>query len=293
MLPDFLIIGGVRCGTTSLYQQLKRHPRVFMPSVKEPGFFIHKGEPQPEDARIVTELGAYQRLFAGADPDQIVGEASAAYLYRAEVTAPRIRRLVPAVRLVVQLRHPVERAYSQFRMARMVGEETLDDFGEALRRENRRVEAGEHIIFHYRRQSLYYEPLRRFFGCFDRAQIRVTLFRDFVSDPDGTLAGTFDFLGVDPTVQLRNPARASNATRGPRSRTLDRMMNRPGKAGRAVRRLVPGPLKRSLKVALEKKNRAEPIPLDPELRERLAGFFREDVLRVEDLLGRDLREWLN
>jgi hypothetical protein len=292
MHPDFLIIGGVRCGTTSLYSQLKRHPSIFMSTVKEPDFFIHQGETLPDGSEVVTSPEAYEALFDGAEPGQKTGEASATYLYMADVTAERIHRRRPDVKIVAQLRHPVERAYSQFRMARMVGRETVEDFAEALRLEDERVAAGEHVIFHYRRQSLYHAPLSRFLALFDASQVQVSLFDDFVADPQGMLARTYEFLDVEPAFESGDAGRPRFSTRNPRSEAVDRLLRRPGAPGRMIRRLVPGYVKRPLRRAVERTNRAKEPSLDPGLRSELLSGFRDDVLRLQGTLGRDLGAWL-
>src|SRR4051794_36389137 len=111
-LPNFLIIGAAKGGTTSLYHYLRQHPNVFMSPVKEVRYFCCDEFPA-WDATIRT-ASAYASLFAGADASHLaIGEASPQYLNSA-VAADRIADELPGVRLIVLLRNPVDRSYSSY-----------------------------------------------------------------------------------------------------------------------------------------------------------------------------------
>ena len=118
MLPDFLVIGAFKAGTTSLHHYLDKHPRIFMTRLKEPNFFAHtKSDPNHDNRNIfpVTDLAQYERLFADARADQLKGEASPGYLPSKQ--APRkIKEQIPDIRLLATLRDPVDRAYSHYLM---------------------------------------------------------------------------------------------------------------------------------------------------------------------------------
>ncbi len=147
-LPNFLVIGATKSGTTSLYTYLKQHPEVYMP-MKEPNFFALEGrEPpffrgpegwkEPSQKRI-TDLEGYRTLFAGASGEKAMGEVSPLYLY-APQAAYRIRRYVPEAKLVAILRNPVERAYSAYMHLVREDREPLG-FAEALKEEERRIQS--------------------------------------------------------------------------------------------------------------------------------------------------------
>ena len=117
-LPNFLIIGAAKAGTTSLYRYLEQHPDVFMSEFKEPRFFALENDPLdyrgPNDPAAHCEyktLEAYETLFAGVRNERAAGEASTLYLYH-EDAAERIRHYVPDMKMIAVLRHPVEQAYS-------------------------------------------------------------------------------------------------------------------------------------------------------------------------------------
>ena len=148
-LPNFLVIGTGRAGTTSLYHYLAQHPQIFMSPVKEPKFFALEGHSLdfrgPGDERIraetTTTLSAYRQLFDGVRDEIAVGEASTLYL--SHETAPdAIARYVPDVRLIALLRDPAARAHSAFQHLTRDGWEPLAEFEEALRDEPRRIAEG-------------------------------------------------------------------------------------------------------------------------------------------------------
>lgn len=290
-LPDFFIIGGVKCGTTSLYRYIGQHPGVYMPRVKEPGFFVYEGWKGPlPTAGAVATLEAYAALFEEAPPDRVVGEASPIYLYHGERTAPRIRALAPNARMIVSLRNPIQRAYAQYRMAVAEGYEDAPDFDAALDAEPGRVAAGARMIFHYANQSLYYDRTRRFIDTFGREHVHIHLFADFQASPLRVVEELFTFLGVDSRF-VPSIRGAFNSSRGVRSRRLRKFLRRPGALERAFGRVVPVRMRRRVKTRLMKLN-IEPHHVPESARVRLAELFREDVLKLSELLDRDLTRWL-
>src|SRR4051794_34967159 len=129
MLPNFLIIGAAKAGTTSLYHYLRQHPDVYMSTIKEPNYFCFE-EQLPEYAPVRT-LAEYESLFDGASSQPAVGEASTQYLNSA--AAPRrIANILPNVRLIVSLRNPADRAYSSY-LGRVWGGRERAGVSEALR----------------------------------------------------------------------------------------------------------------------------------------------------------------
>ena len=116
-LPNFLIIGSAKGGTSSLHYYLRQHPQIFMPDLKEPRFFALEGETlnfQNPDSAInhdsVTNLREYKNLFANAINEIGIGEASPLYLY-SEKAVRRIKHYVPDAKLIVILRNPVDRSF--------------------------------------------------------------------------------------------------------------------------------------------------------------------------------------
>ncbi len=158
-LPDFLIIGAARAGTTALHSYLRQAPDIFMPAHKEPNFFAFEDEalacrgPGAEFINnSVTRMADYRTLFAGAGPGQRLGEASPLYLYSPKAPE-RIAHHLPEVRMVAILRNPVDQAFSHFLYATKYRIEPIADFTEALRREEERMAAGWQPLFGYSQLS--------------------------------------------------------------------------------------------------------------------------------------------
>jgi hypothetical protein len=294
-LPNFLIIGAGRAGTTSLHHYLRQHPEVFMPERKEPSYFawangvLPSGIPGADWLRqtVVTTRPAYEALFAGATGARAIGETSPAYLASAEAPA-RIRAMIPDARLVAILRDPVERAHAQWLGLRRDGVDPAPTFEEALRQEDRRISAGWPYAG-LTRNSFYHRLLSRYVEQFPPEQIRVCLFDELVADPLALMRDLFTFLGVDPGF-VPDVSRRHGGTGRVRNPVLRALWTGTAGARRVVRPLVPQRWRDGMFAWITHDGVKE--PLAPVTRARLVGLFRDDVLALQDMLGRDLSAWL-
>ncbi|MDY7109710.1 MAG: sulfotransferase [Planctomycetota bacterium] len=199
-LPDFLIVGAARCGTTWLYECLRRHPQVYLPPEKrpEPHFFLKNAEYE-RGLRYYSD-----RYFVGVGRDRIAGEASTSYLYHPSV-APRIAEHLPGVRLIAILRNPVDRAFSNYIVSSRNGFEPLG-FSEAIRVEPERLAHPQSTFereicpFAYIDRGRYSAQLARYLELFPGDRLHVALFDDLVAAPGETLRAAQAFLDVDPNV---------------------------------------------------------------------------------------------
>jgi len=196
-LPDFLIIGAGRSGTTSFAKYLAAHPQVYLPSKlrPEPHFFLKQAEYE-------KGLAYYSRTYFDGVPDDVMaGEKSVSYLFQ-PYCLPRIHEHLPWAKLIVMLRNPIDRAYSSYHFTCKNGLETIG-FSEAIRTEAARVaapaspEEAEIQPFAYIGRSRYAEQLRRCLAIFPAEQVHVALLEDFQADPEGTYRRVLEFLGVD------------------------------------------------------------------------------------------------
>ena len=295
-LPDFLIIGAPRSGTTSLYNYLRQHPRIFMSPQKEARFFAHEHREAdyqgPADAyaynrKVIGDADAYRELFEGRTSDQLAGEASPVYLYRSEQAAPRIHHHVPEAKLIANFRNPVERAYSDFLNMVRLGWEPIHDFERALADEERRIDAHWSPFYRYRAKGFYADRLQAYFDYFDREQMRFFLFREFQEEPSSVVREAFAFLDVDPEVPIDTQSQ-HNRSGLPRSQLLHRLLTHP-----VAEWTMRGPLRR-IRTTLRDWNTAyEKPPMDPAVRKDLEDGYREDVRKLEALIDRDLSHWLS
>jgi hypothetical protein len=192
--------------------------------------------------------------------------------------------------LIALLRQPADRAYSAFLFLRQLGFEPLGDFQKALDAEPERGKAG-YLHGHYRGNGFYYANLRPFFNLFPGKQIRVYLYEDWRDSPADVLADIFRFLGVKEAA-IPEAGQRVNVTAPPRNFRIQRLLVKPNRLKKAIRAALPETLRRFLLTQAIRLNRAPRPQLDPRLRRRLTEDYREDILSLQELLGRDLSHWL-
>jgi hypothetical protein len=277
--PDFFTVGAPRCGTTSLYDYLRRHPQILMSASKEPHFFGSDLTPLPH---YVRDERHYLALFSGAGEARRVGEASVWYLASERAASE------------VQLRDPVEVMYSLHGRRVLDGQEELADFESALAADVDRA-AGRRPLPSplplYRDAVRFAEQVARFFAVFGRAAVHVILLDDLRRDPATVGRGVLRFLGVDPDERLA--LRVLNVGGQPRSLALPRVLGTRSPLAALGRRLLPAPYRTAVWRRIRGLNmRGTPRPpLPPDLRWRLQEELRDEVERLGALLGRDLSEW--
>jgi hypothetical protein len=297
-MPNFLIIGAGKSGTTSLYHYLRQHPEIYMSPVKEPKFFAVEGKkldfrgPNDDEhmnRKSITDVDAYRALFGGVTDEKAIGEASPLYLYSPEAPG-RIKHYLPEVKLIAILRNPVDRAFSSYLHCIRDRGEPLDDFAQALQEEERRIENGWGPIWHYKNVGFYSAQLERYFDTFRRDQIKIFLYDDLKGDPTGVLRSIFSFLEVGDT-RLPDLSVKHNISGVPRSRLVHELLNKPNPIKSAFRPLLPAKLRKRLNFNLTGRNLVRP-QLSPEVRKQLIDVYSEDILKVQGLIDRDLSRWL-
>ena len=276
MLPNFLIIGAEKGGTTWLYEKLRRHPEVYMPSVKELYFFSR-------DGRFSKTREWYEKHFEAAPA---VGEATPAYMYD-EQAPRRIADTIPDVKLIACLRHPTDRVYSQYWMNRGLG--GVDYTFEEAIHEKKKMYIGH---------GLYGEQLDRYFSYFDRDQLLILISEEMFAEPKASLNCISSFLGIDDTFyqdQKWISTRENRASRN-RSRWVFELIQVIAKWMRHTEGLRQGlnALKAiglaDLIKGANRKPREYP-EMDPEVRKELDEYYRPTIGRVEEIIGRRIEAW--
>ena len=269
-LPNFLFIGPDKSGSTWLQARLTTHPQVFLPAAKDTYFF---------GAEYERGVEWYAAHFAKAAPEQVVvGEICHDYLFDVRA-ADRIRDLVPDARLMVCLREPVERAFSQYLNMRRNGWD-MGSFGDA-------VAARPEIVDN----SRYYKHLSTYYERFRPDQILVTWFDELTDDPQRFLAGVTQALDIAPqilTPEERAPARAAAEARSAlAARTVKRGAILARQMGMAE---LIGRIKSSDRVqkTLYRPLTGAPPALDADETAQVREQLHDDVRRLEQLLDTDL-----
>jgi hypothetical protein len=296
-LPNFVIIGAARSGTTSLYRYLAQHPDVFTSPVKETNYFAWEAErpaegsaPIPEQMYPIRSATAYQALFDEVAGQRAIGEASPRYLHVPGVPE-RLAAALPDVRLIAILRHPARRAYADYLVRRRKGIEGRS-FEAVVEAEAKHLHeapppGGRPILHH----GLYHAHLRRWLAAVPRDRLLVLLNDDLAADPIDLFARLCRFLDVAEVATADSAVRYGPAGLA-RSQVLDRVIN--GHLARSVRSLLPvgvrGPARRLVRWARRQNTRRPELPA--ELYVRLAELYRDDILALGKLIGRDLGAWL-
>ena len=290
--PDFFIAGAPKCGTTALFEYLSRHPRVFMPALKEPKFFC----PEFKVGGGVYGRDDYVALFSAAPAEFVTGEASTLYLYSATALS-RVLAYNPAAKIIVVLRHPVSAAQSLHAARCSHGHENIADFERAWRLQSAR-EAGEHLpvgwshpaTLQYGAIYSYAPQIRRMFEHVPAGQWHVIIYEEFFADPQRHYAEVLKFLDLDPDPSAVFPV--VNPALGPKWHWVERaLVEQP----RWLKRVI-GPARPILRAAGISSSwvrgmNSVPRPkadLQPSFRAELHRYFAADIANLEALLGRPL-----
>lgn len=297
-LPTFAVIGAARSGTTAITEALRRHPAAFVTTPKEPHYFAFAGQELafrgPGDAEginlaAVTDTERYLALYDGSDGYVARGEGSVSTLYYHQEATKAIAAVNPAMRLLVVLRDPVDRAFSSFQYQRMLGREPEPDFATALGLEEERRAAGWHHLWHYSAMSRYADALEAFTRTFGADQLCVLMYDDVTTDPSGALRRTYEHLGLDPGGAGVAGAPRVNSSGSARSKRTQAALNRMSGSPRlksAGKRVVPF----AVRERVRQWNQSE-TTVPRGARDALAPRFVGDLARAEEILGRRLPAW--
>ena len=293
MLPNFLIVGAPRCGTTTLYKSLKQHPQIFLSPLKEPMFFILEGDyqiyPGPDRPEGPREIADYRSLYSDVRSEKAIGEASPCYL--SSTVAPiKIKKYIPDIKMIALLRNPVDRAYSNFIFNRLVGREPLADFSEAVAAEEDRAKNGWFKYWDYMEAGFYGMHIERYLSYFRPHQFRFFLFEDLINTPDTLFRNAFQLLGVDENVQIAKPEKF-NSSGIPRSRIVQDFIDKPSIIKAPLKKILSKGMQYRLLTKFTNRNLKKPL-LSQEIRNQLLALFREDIVKTQDLINRDLSAWL-
>lgn len=268
-LPEFIVIGAAKAATTWIQAQLQANPAIYMPD-PEPHFFSREYE---------RGENHYRDWFKHA-PSQVnaIGEKSADYLSDPAVPA-RIAAMVPDARLIVQLRDPVERAYSDYKMyfRRGLVSATPEDY----------LTSTDHEYRRFLCDGLYGQHIRKWLEYFPKEQILAFRFEEVKAKPRAVVEQVSRHIGIDPVFDETLAERPENDSRARLLPLPVRNMLAPLKD--TVRPLRGKPWFEAARSLMARE--VSYPPLSAELRTRLEDFYREDILLAEQLLELDLSSW--
>jgi hypothetical protein len=300
-LPNFFLAGVPRAGTTSFYSYVGQHPDIYISPIKEPAFFgavdllsglygdemlrraardsdalrpYLEGTSPPGPEPLVLEWERYLDLFRNVRNEAAVGEGTVAYFWLPSA-ARAIQARVPDARLIFILRDPAERLFSHHLAA--LWHDPLRTFRERF------LAAGPGVV----EEGRFATQLLRFFDLFPRDHIRIYLYEDYQSDPPGVLRNAFEFLGVERDFQV-DLSRRRNETVTPRL-PLVHALRRRLFGGEAPRWIPQWSRRVSRRIYSRQGSHVAMAPADRQL---VIDYYRDEILRTADLIGRDLSVWL-
>jgi len=302
--PNFFVVGTPKAGTTALYYYLDQHPSIYMSPIKEPAFFatdlfelkrqLGTVEADPNELQaylngpmterrngVISDWEDYLKLFKNVRQETAVGEVSANYL--GSSVAPRaIRERIPHARILIMLRDPVDRLYSQYSEALAEGEAQpeflswVDEQREAEEKLDPRLGA----VWN----GFYARHVTRYRAHFPEEQIRIYFYQDYRKTPRQTLKDIFTFLEVDPDFET-DMSRRHNVTLQPRSRILQTAT---APVRTVLRHLLPSEVREGLKSKIHRR----PRQLTAAERRAVLRIYQQDIRELQDLVKRDLSEWI-
>jgi hypothetical protein len=298
-LPHFFLIGAPKAGTTALHAALATHPQLSMSRVKEPKYFLTDGTPPvrptgPGDAHSVQEHVWRRDEYEALWPDRadvLRGESTPFYLSD-PAALDRIAEAVPEARLIAVLRHPVDRAYSNWAHLWADGLEPLGDFLAACAEEERRAAEGWAPFWRYLGLGHYGRQLRAVLDRFPREQLHLLRYRDLVDRPVAALNGVCSFLGVTPDAVPEVPSQNVSTYVPPTTAT--KVLQAAVRSGAAVGQFLPPQVWRRasapLLAALRRSGGHRP-ELSAADRDRLLAGFADDIAILEELTGTSFADW--
>jgi hypothetical protein len=297
-LPNFLLVGAPKCGTTSIASYLAQHPDVYITPIKEPKFFTAQFLPFPlqgpgdsfvENFTIKT-FDDYTQLFRRVKEEKAVGDASVDNLYFHKDVIPLIKSCLGDVKIIIVLRNPVERAFSAYKNLLRDSRETLS-FEEGLELERARCQRGYEYIWRYLDLGFYSRQVRAYLDAF--SHVKVFVLEQFQNGSPNLMEQIYDFLEVDASFRPRRRSQF-NASGRPRFRWAQWPFNPTGFKGKVYKTMAMNgfDVDRLMRWVEPIRNaNIEPITMDPKTRQRLQDTYATDIEKLAALLQTDLTAW--
>lgn len=305
-LPNILIAGVPKSGTTSLYKYLKEHPDIFLPYQKEIHFFSSsriqklvggKGDKEPA-SRICNNLEDYQKHYKNVGKEKAIVDVSPSYFFHAETSILNIKKYLSSdVKIIVLLRDPIERAFSNYLHKLRLFNEPLS-FAEAIEIEDERISQGYGDFWYYKSHSLYFDKLSLFLTEFGEKQVKVILFEDLKVDPLKICHEIFQFIGVDDTFCPENTTTVYNKGVLYEAGAFTKFLTKPNqnfnKFKSTLKKILPVPITTFIKdkeqKILKSKQVDKPTMTNRSI-ETLKTFFKNDVLALKNQHHINVTKW--
>ena len=267
-----------------------------MTKVKEPMFFNNFQQENNYNilgskSKKSSTLEEYLAMFKDAKNEKAIGEASPAYIYN-EKAPYLIKEHLPDVKIIAILRQPTDRAYSNFLHTKRADRENVNSFEQAIKIEKERISDNWSPLYHYIQKGFYSVQLKRYYNLFPKENIKVYLFEDVVKTPKETLKDIFEFLNVDENIEI-DVSKKSNVSGTPKG-ILGFILKKMRYYNLMPKFAISDYLPTFIINLLFKSVYKDTEKLDSVLRKELTDkYYREEILKLEKLIDRDLSNWLS
>ncbi|MFP8487476.1 sulfotransferase family protein [Gracilimonas sp. Q87] len=294
VLPNFLIVGASKCGTTALYYYLKQHPEIGFPDLKEPKYFSSKFLTFPHngpgdttvDKYAVRDFETYTDLFSDLDNYKKIGEASPDYIYYHQKTVDEIKRKLGDIPIIIILRNPVHRAFSAYKYLVRDSREKRS-FREALNLEEERLQDNWDFIWAYKKAGEYYSQVKSFRDNF--TNVKIIIQEKMIKDTDKNVRETLKFLDLDENVQLNTGIKYNESGR-PNNILAKFLLSRNNKVSARIREIMKSIIPRTILEKVASKSLSS-MKINFKDEKYLQTYFKEENEKLFDLLGYRIEEW--
>ena len=295
-LPNFLIVGAAKCGTSSLHNYLNQHPNIFMPSfnkegknVKEPQFLV-KNKVKNRLHFGVWTWEEYQSLFKQAKQQRAIGESSVFYLFYYQDAINEIKnRLGNDVKIIIMLRDPIDRAYSAFQhVSRGLKEQQTFEY--SLEMEKGRLEKDKTLtpMVMYKEMGMYYKMVKAYLDSFK--DVHIILHEDFSFSTSKVVKEVFQFLGVYKNQKINSDIRYNVGGKSWSNNTLKKVFVTESKLKTVVKKIAPKKRRKTIRDILSRPF-IKQVSMKKKTREDLIRYFRKDIKKLARLINKDLINW--
>jgi len=286
--PNFIIAGFPKCGTTSLYHYLNEHPEIYMPQKKELHFFTHKIISKlrsgPKDSVVketqINSSEKYLGYFNGVTKELAIGDASPSYInYPSEF--PQIKKYLNDPKVIIIIRDPINRAYSNYLHLKREYRETLT-FKDAINSEEDRVKNKYSDFWYYKFNSTYYDKIVEAKRVFSK--VLVLTAEELNNDPSATLNKVYKFLAVDDSFSFEKISTRFNVGGIYKKNLFTKFLFQPSRFKNTLKKFIkPTAFVKIIFMRLSSIFRSEPEQIEEEVIEQLKGHFKNDVENLKNL----------
>lgn len=312
--PNFFVIGVVKGGTTSLHQYLDQHPDVYMSPVKETNHFsksdidVSKFEKAyAHDVNVdldkflagdmqekihiahVTDDEDYKKLFKNVKNEKAIGEASNSYILYPKV-AQSIHDYNPDAKIIMMLRNPVERAYSQYVMNLRLGKTLEQDFIKEVESDDNKTNKGWGANHQYLFIGNYYQQVKRYLEIFPREQVLICWYDEYKQNPSAVIKSIYRFLNIDEEFEV-DTSKKLNVAGVPKFGKLNYYINQVGIISWA-KRALPKSWRAPFKKLMYSEDKSKIPTITPSAKAHLIDYYQGDIKQLSALVDKDLSHWL-